>query len=134
MKSSEDRKKDILRNLRKSDVGGFLSIAQALTQLNAIDKKVDKEICICAAIICEDGTIIRGHRHGDCFKATEKMIGRGFGSQGFITSKNRYVTRKEGAELHKDMISVWTNKPIKDPLCSEDLYQPTKSSKEKRIG
>jgi len=86
-----------------------------------------KEICICAAVIAEDGEIIRGHRHGDCFRAIidrKKIIGKGFNSQGFITSKNRFVDRKEGARLQKEakIISVWTGKAVKGILCSEDLY------------
>jgi len=63
-----------------------------------------KEICICAAIICDDFSIIRGHRHRDCL---DTAIRKGktpiptFRAQGFITSKNRYVDRIEGFELQK---------------------------------
>jgi len=63
-----------------------------------------KEICICAAIRCIDGTIIRGHRHRDCL---DTAIRKGktpiptFRAQGFITSINRYVDRITGFELQK---------------------------------
>ena len=84
-----------------------------------------KEICICAAILCEDGQIIRGHRHADCLhnmyhrevKLKEK-------EQGFITSHNRFVGRQEGRML-QDEAGI----PSADPegyrgglLFSEDLY------------
>lgn len=84
-----------------------------------------KEICICAAILCKNGQIIRGHRHGDCLrnmyyrevKLKEK-------EQGFITSHNRFVGREEGRKL-QDEAGI----PSADPegykgntLFSEDLY------------
>ena len=86
-----------------------------------------KEICICAAVIAKDETIVRGHRHGDCFRtiiAMDKEPKGGYKSQGFITSKNRYVDREEGARLQREagIISVWTNQLIKNTLFSEDLY------------
>ena len=34
----------------------------------------DDEVCICAAVKSEDGSIFRGHRHADCIKA---MLERG---------------------------------------------------------
>ena len=84
-----------------------------------------KEIVICAAIRCTDGSIIRGHRHGDalrtaqsCGKTTAHSI------QGFITSANRFVDREEGLRLQKA-----AGIPSADPdgyrghnLFSEDLY------------
>lgn len=86
-----------------------------------------KEICICAAVKTTKGKIIRGHRHGDCFKA---ILARGMKpsssskAQGFITSKNRYVTREVGRKL-QDAAGI----PSADPegyrgttLYSEDLY------------
>ncbi len=60
----------------------------------------EKEFILCAAIDYE-GVIICGHRHGDCY-ATLKMLksvpadklpSREY--QGFITSLNRFVDRKE---------------------------------------
>jgi hypothetical protein len=87
-----------------------------------------KEICICAAVICTDGTIIRGHRHRDCFDTIirkGKKIHQNFDSQGFITSYNKYVTREEGYKLQikakiKSANSEGYNKA--KLLFSEDLY------------
>lgn len=93
-----------------------------------IDEAIrDKEICICAAVKTTDGDIIRGHRHGDCFYAIVRMgkeISPEVNSQGFVTSKNRYVDREDGARLQREagVISVWTKAPIKNTLFSEDLY------------
>lgn len=88
------------------------------------------EICICAAIKCSDGTIVRGHRHGDAMWTAREMgkelwNEEPFGKQqGFITSRNRYVGREEGRRL-QDAAGI----PSADPggyrgttLFSEDLY------------
>lgn len=86
----------------------------------------DLEICICAAIRCDDGAIIRGHRHDDCILTAGKM-GKGYtrqDMQGFVTSRNRYVNRRVGAQLQRlaNIPSVWTGRPVDGPLFSEDLY------------
>lgn len=90
-----------------------------------------KEICIVAAVKLPDGRIIRGHRHSDCynnlrgrpdrdsiFKQESQII------EGFLTSHNRFVDRKEGRRL-QDEAGI----PSADPtgfrgsiLFSEDLY------------
>lgn len=88
----------------------------------------DQEIVICSAVIGEDGTIVRGHRHNDCILSlVERDIkpASGSESQGFMTSRNRYVTREEGRKIQESagIKSV-------DPqgyrgttlLFSEDLY------------
>lgn len=85
------------------------------------------EICICAAVIAENGMIIRGHRHGDCIKALiERDLGRKktFDGQGFITSNNRFVNRKEGLLLQKEaeIESVAEGGYRGTNLYSEDLY------------
>lgn len=86
-----------------------------------------KEICICAAVKAHDGTIYRGHRHGDCMitiRREKKEIGSSGHDQGFMTSNNRFVTRTEGRIL-QDKAGI----PSADPegyrgntLFSEDLY------------
>lgn len=61
-----------------------------------------REICICAAVRTPDGLIFRGHRHFDAMRtaiensATKRVTQD---MQGFITTRNRFVTRAEGAEL-----------------------------------
>jgi hypothetical protein len=57
------------------------------------------EIVICAAVRAKDGKIIRGHRHNDAIRALHDIPGyeqehcHG-DDQGFVTSTNRYVTRR----------------------------------------
>lgn len=87
----------------------------------------NQEICICAAVITENGLIIRGHRHSDCFSA---ILDRGLkhkpgeNAQGFITSTGRFVTRKEGRKLQEEakIISIDPDGYRSDELYSEDLY------------
>lgn len=86
-----------------------------------------KEICICAAVKTTTGKVIRGHRHGDCIKTILAMglkVSKVANSQGFITSRNRYVTRERGRQLQEA-----AGIPSADPegyrgktLFSEDLY------------
>jgi hypothetical protein len=83
------------------------------------------EICICAAVLREDGYPVIGHRHADCFGTIADMGDKpNVHAQGFITSTGRFVTREEGYELH-----IKAGKPSKSPggyrgkrLFSEDLY------------
>jgi len=93
----------------------------------------DPEIVICAAVRAKDGKIYRGHRHGHALYKPFGLQGvpgyedeRPYGDdQGFITSRNRYVTRKEGYELQiaAGIESVDKNNPYAGgELYSEDLY------------
>lgn len=86
-----------------------------------------KEIVICAAVKTTTGRVIRGHRHGDCIKA---IVSRGLKpsksitAQGFITSKNRYVTREQGRKI-QDAAGIPSASPegyMRGTLFSEDLY------------
>lgn len=97
-------------------------------EINSIE---DKEICICAAVQMEDGTIFRGHRHADAMRTAHekpkyKKLKTFKGTQGFITSKNRYVARTEGAELQKaagiKSIMPKGQEFLGGELYSEDLY------------
>ena len=90
-----------------------------------------KEICICAAIrVKKDGKVIRGHRHADAIHAAMnegyKLTELSFADQGFVTSKNRYVSREEGRKLQDaaGIKSADTEHPgyKGDTLFSEDLY------------
>ena len=87
-----------------------------------------REICICAAVIAEDGYIARGHRHHNCIavlRAMGKVPQPNHESQGFITSKNRYVNRVEGCRLQKEA-GIESNDKLHPymggELYSEDLY------------
>ena len=86
-----------------------------------------KEICICAAMRFSDGTIYRGHRHGDCFWTASKAganIKAGTHEQGFMTSANRFVSRKKGGKLQEaaGIPSAAPEGYRGDTLFSEDLY------------
>lgn len=87
----------------------------------------DKEIVICAAILMSDGYIVRGHRHHDCIRTAREiprykadpMLDR---YQGFVTSRNRYVTRLEGKKLQVAAGVPPFRGKYGVSLFSEDLY------------
>lgn len=97
----------------------------------------EPEIVICAAVRADDGYIVRGHRHNDAIR-TLRGIPRYADSksphgedQGFVTSRNRYVTRREGCEIQKaaGIPSFYERDPqtahkayLYGELYSEDLY------------
>lgn len=91
-------------------------------------KTKELEIVICAAIQLSDGRVFRGHRHGDCFYT---MVRAGIdkqeaanAEQGFITSRNRFVSREEGRRL-QDQAGIPSASPDgyqANTLFSEDLY------------
>jgi hypothetical protein len=86
------------------------------------------EVCICAAIQLVDGELFRGHRHDDAIytagKAGVKRDQIVTAEQGFITSHNRFVGRREGAELQAaaGIPSAQTRRLPEGMLFSEDLY------------
>ena len=65
----------------------------------------DKEFILCSAINY-NGTIISGFRHSDCYKVLKELFAEpvlpGREHQGFLTSKNRFVDRKEGWKIAKE--------------------------------
>ena len=102
-----------------------------------------KEYVICAAIWykeiplkkeipqvlpknCDRGLVVTGHRHGQCMWTMGCLTGLrsvttevGEYVQGFLTSKNRFVDREEGAILAFDAGQIPEEKQT---LFSEDLY------------
>lgn len=90
------------------------------------------ELPLCAAVLLEDGRIVRGHRHDDCIQTMEKwakagqVVGRAtMERQGFLTSRGRFVNRSDGAALVRaaGLLSAHTGRPFSgDCLTSEDLY------------
>lgn len=97
-------------------------------------QKAEVEIVICAAIRMPDGYVVRGHRHHDCIR-TAREIPRyedepwhvNGDDQGFVTSKNRYVTRKEGYKIQIsagiESADYYKSGGYRgDELFSEDLY------------
>jgi hypothetical protein len=100
--------------------------------------KKNEEQILCAAIWLQEveraahrpintpgGVVISGHRHGHCISSIVSLTGKrlhehGEHIQGFLTNKNRFVDRKEGAE-------IWVKnggelKYSENELYSEDLY------------
>jgi len=105
-----------------------------------------KEFILCAAINY-NGTIICGHRHGDCYEVLEKLLGKESWNnlpdrdhEGFLTSLNRYVGREEAWIIAKENnqivyglkasdhdykeINEWLGitAKVKSILISENLY------------
>jgi hypothetical protein len=91
------------------------------------------EQCICAAIQLPNGEVWRGHRHDNCIQvagnagASREDIANAV--QGFITSRNRFVDRSEGAAIQNraGIVSATTGLSLPedrglDMLFSEDLY------------
>lgn len=90
-------------------------------------KNATLEVVICAAVKTTTGEVFRGHRHGDCFRtiiAEGKKPSSSADSQGFITSKNRYVTREQGRKLQDaaGIVSADAEGYRGTTLFSEDLY------------
>lgn len=87
-----------------------------------------KEICICAAVKSADGQIFRCHRHADGIAAIAarnlKLDADIFAREGFITSRNRFVSREEGMQLQlaADIPSAAPEGYLSTDLYSEDLY------------
>ena len=96
---------------------------------NILDKT--KEIILSAAIDY-NGTIISGFRHSDCYKVLKNLIGNLEDSnlpqrehQGFLTSKNRFVSREEAFKIAKErhqIIHYMFEDDEVGQLISEDLY------------
>ncbi len=100
-----------------------------------------REVVVCAAIRLPDGRVIRGHRHGDCIRTAKELVDHRHSigleptnyeglrgsmagdSQGFISSRNRYVTRAEGMQLQLAAgIESVAEGGYRGTLFSEDLY------------
>jgi hypothetical protein len=76
------------------------------------------ELIICSAVLMGDGYIVRGHRHCDCIHVVAGMpryVDSLIVEQGFMTSRNRFVSRKEARVIHGKGSSP-------TQLFSEDLY------------
>ena len=91
-----------------------------------------KEIVICSAVKFGD-KIVRGHRHTDCVYTAHRMgldTKHTADCEGFITSTNRFVGRKEGYEIQikagvKSVLEGTKNDKdvyLGGELFSEDLY------------
>ena len=89
-----------------------------------------KNLIICAAIVTKCGKIFRGHRHHNAIRAATEShckvhpCGEAW-SQGFITSKNEYVSREEAMKIHRKSGQTPAENGRyyeETKLYSEDLY------------
>jgi len=77
---------------------------------------------------CPTGLVFIGHRHGHCIYTKCAITGltdaeSGENEQGFLTSKNRFVSREEGLEIALKQNQVIDYSQIRgNRLFSEDLY------------
>lgn len=79
------------------------------------------EVIVCAAVRASNGKIVSGHRHNDAIRALQAMDGyeceQPHGEdQGFVTSNNRFVNRREAYRLH------FPDRAEPDELRSDNLY------------
>jgi hypothetical protein len=93
----------------------------------------EPEFILCAALNFED-IIICGHRHSDCYAILEKLHKKFTGcendailpereNRGFLTSHNRYVSRKEAWDIAKTNNQIAYGRESSDEyLISENLY------------
>lgn len=95
-----------------------------------------EEFILCAAIDY-DGVIVCGHRHGDCYKTLESLVGEidiekipKRKNQGFLTSENRYVGREEAwviAKKQKQIFHGFKASDIDDIVLDKMLGKKGKS-------
>lgn len=101
------------------------------------DFSQEKERILCAAIWYKDfdapvhtvenldkGVVLCGFRHGMVISQCTSLLGKrqfemGESIQGFLTTKNRFLDRKEA---HKLFVENGGVPEFKDELYSEDLY------------
>lgn len=94
---------------------------------------MEKEFILCAALDY-NGIIVSAHRHSDCYKLLQELRPDILNEdlpqrkdQGFLTSLNRYVNRKEGWKIAKDNNQIrWgleaSENGEESQLISENLY------------
>jgi hypothetical protein len=115
----------------KIAIEGWFDIKNLETAIDTIiDLATQAETIICSAIKTDDGEIVRGHRHCHCFATANdipRLQGRKDWEQGFMTSKNRFVGRKEAYDLFVRSGAVSVDEAVhpmqdRNELYSEDLY------------
>jgi len=115
--------KRVIRSLLDARGDSFPTVGHGATLTAA-----QGEQCICAALRLANGEVWRGHRHDNCIQVAGKAgVSRddiAEAEQGFITSRNRFVGREEGAQIQNraGIVSAHTGQPIAEMLFSEDLY------------
>ena len=101
--------------------------------LQVENKPFDREFILCASLKFHDN-IVSGHRHSDCYELIRKMCPNIADTslpqredQGFLTSLNRHVDRREGWKIAKENNQIkWGLNASDDneesQLISENLY------------
>ncbi len=121
-----------------TNAGPIDAVLDRVRELKAF-KGEHRETVICAAIRLPNGTVFRGHRHGDCIRTAHASVTWNgsvdpgehhwtpdmCSDQGFITSRNRYVGRATGLQLQLaagiESASA-DGRGYRGQLYSEDLY------------
>jgi len=89
-----------------------------------IKKEVPNSVLL--PVNCDKGLVFCGYRHNHCMytmvavtglRSVETEVGEYV--QGFLTNKNRFVDREEGAKIHQ---SNGHKTDFENRLFSEDLY------------
>jgi len=77
----------------------------------------------------DKGVVVCGHRHPHCIHTMYSLTGKrsiepevGKYVQGFLTNKNRFVDRTEGAEIALEAMQIKELGYSSTQLYSEDLY------------
>lgn len=94
-----------------------------------IDYPIIEDIDSARPANCDTGIVFCGHRHHNCLHLQHAITGKasyvmGKSIQGFLTSKNRFVDRKEALEIALKADQINKNE-LGNPLIglfSEDLY------------
>lgn len=93
----------------------------------------NNEIILCSAIN-HNGTIVCGYRHGDCYDILRSLVPNitedeepDRSMQGFLTSENRFVDRKEAWKIAKANNQIKYGLKVSDfgeesELISENLF------------
>jgi uncharacterized membrane protein len=86
------------------------------------------EFILCSAIEF-NGNIISGYRHVDCINFAIKHIAQNVTREnsicGFLTSKNRFISREDAFKIAKERSQIWHklhDGVDENILVSEDLY------------
>lgn len=99
-------------------------IHQAIPDVAETEPRLNKERCVCAAVLIGD-RIVPGYRHHHAIKTAvdakfTEYVSQGM--QGFLTNSGRYVSRVEGLELQLAAGIPSARGRYGVQLTSEDLY------------
>ena len=127
----ENYYKDQIERTGKFKVVAIDASSEEVLQVE--NKPFDREFILCASLKFHDN-IVSGHRHSDCYELIRKMCPNIADTilpqredQGFLTSLNRHVDRKEGWKIAKENNQIkWGLNASDDneesQLISENLY------------